>query len=279
MTDPMSLEWYAPIRLIHQRAFEEDWQLQVDHLNRRFGLSGKNRLMLPHLTLPPPWFNGDIERLPPKHWVLVVSLNPHLDPNDTSLSTHAFSSQEWWDFWREFNLGARWKGAFFPRLARLAAACLGESLPTQESIKTFACERMLFVEFCPYASERFTMGNWLAAKNVADHDKLGFATARVIRQILFDKGQPALVLCNGKFATYDVKDHQCEQMEHLQITAHDDECRTMRVWSEFVSSAGQSFPVVGFNQLGRQGSSPRVEAKLIERFVRQAPLEIQALSG
>jgi len=279
MTDSTSPEWYAAIRQIHQRGFEEDWQRHVDQLNTQFRLAGKSRLMLPHLTLPPPWFNGDIERLPPNRWVLVVSLNPHIDPNDTSLDRYAFSPQAWWDFWRGYNLGDRWKGAFFPRLTRLAAACLGESLPTKESIKRFASERILFVEFCPYASERFTIGNWSAAKYVADNDKLGFTAAREIRQAIFDRGQPALVLCNGKFATYDVKDHQCGHMERVRITALDDERLSMSIWSAFFSSAGRTFPVVGFNQLGRRGSSPAIEAALIERFVRQAPLRIQALSG
>ena len=61
--------WYDGIRAIHDRHFGDDWQERVNELNRR--LTGPQDFMLPHRAYPPPWFNGDIERLEPGRWVLV----------------------------------------------------------------------------------------------------------------------------------------------------------------------------------------------------------------
>lgn len=154
-----------------------------------------------------------------------------------------------------------------PRLARLAAACLGEEL-LDTDIKRFATKRMLFIEFCPYASPSFTRVPWLKVKQIA-HDDVGFRCTRDIRQIIFTAGRPALVLANGKYAAYDVKDWQCPDAQEVEIARSEAPEVKMKVWTSWFATDGYRFPVVGFNQLGRRNSHATTEADLISRFVRE----------
>jgi hypothetical protein len=100
---PLDDDWVRTVRALHDAQFGEPWQERVDRLNANFRLSGRYELRLPHRRLPPAWFSGDIEHLPEHDWVLVVSLNPHIDPADVSLHAREFTEQAWWDYWRDFN--------------------------------------------------------------------------------------------------------------------------------------------------------------------------------
>lgn len=263
--------WYRPIRTLHDKTFQETWVKWLEILNQQPAVTKSGvPFLLPHRDLPPAWFNGDIEHLAPRQWVLVVSLNPHIDPADHRLSSKSFSQNEWWDYWRHFNQGDNWKGSFFPRLVSLAASCLGAEVAPDET-KRFATERMLFVEFCPYASEKFPRIPWRSWKTIATSDP-GFGIARDIRHILFDYGQPALVLCNGQLATYDVKDQQfhVDHMHEYWIGKVEDPTDHMSLFAaDYTPKEGYSFPVVGFNQLGRRKGREKSELELIRRFVRE----------
>src|SRR5829696_1175123 len=73
--------WYQDVRHIHDRHFHDPWQDRADAINQRYCLSRKHMLLTPGPGVPMPWFNGDIEAVEPGRWVLVISLNPHTDPD------------------------------------------------------------------------------------------------------------------------------------------------------------------------------------------------------
>lgn len=262
-----SRAWIDDVRRIHDQQFDVRWSYHVSRINSMLGLNGHGQLQLPHPVMPPPWFNGDIERLVPDNWVLVVSLNPHIDPTDTSLHGTSFSAQGWWDYWREFNrTSAHWKGQFFPRLVKLAARCLDEDAPA--NMNEFAATRMLFIELCPYASPSFSGWSWSTVKRVAEQD-VGFATARLIRQTVFEHGRPRLVLCNGRYAAWDVKDQQCPEMEQVEVRLSRGAGPAVRLWRGTFRSRSGAFPVIGFNQLGRRNSRPNEETEGIVALAGQ----------
>jgi hypothetical protein len=158
-----------------------------------------------------PWFNGDIEVVEPGRWVLVISLNHHIDPDDQETSDRYASAKytpdTYWDDRRTFNMN-HWYRAFFGPLARVAAAALGERL-TREQEPDFATNRMIFVEICPYSSQRFNM-SWQAVEELLVTD-LGFQRAAEVNHLLIEKGRPALVMVNGARAI--------NMVEHLHADA------------------------------------------------------------
>jgi hypothetical protein len=156
-----------------------------------------------------PWFNGDIEALIPGHWVLVVSLNHQLNPeNQKSLDFYGdrrFDPRSFWNRRRTFNTDS-WYRSFFGPLAQVAARALGGSLSREEE-SGFATTRMLFVEICPYGSNKFSL-TWAAIKELLEWEP-GFQLAARVNQLLIEHGQPALVLVNGKRAI--------DMFEHLYV--------------------------------------------------------------
>ena len=214
--------------------------------------------------------------------VLVVSLNPHINPSDRKYHDRSFSADEWWNYWREFNLfPSNWSRQFFPRLVKLAAMSLGEEIPTaQNDIHQFATNRMLFVEFCPHASAGFAGLSWHQWKNVAN-DEPGFRIKRQVRQLIFDYGQPAMVFCNGQAAAFDVKDQQfgVHNMANLKLSIPEEQNHSMEVYSAtYKPQLGRPFPVIGFNQLGRTASSPNIEMEIIRRHILRLGLKEQVIA-
>lgn len=274
--------WYGPIRRLHFGHFDDPWNVRLEAVNRFVQPHMKRPLYLHGDRLAPPWFNGNIEALEPMKWVLVVSLNPHINPRDRRYHLRDFTAQEWWDHWRSFNRSpSNWSGQFFPRLVNLAARSLGEEAPTlPEAVHRFATERMLFIEFCPYASAGFAGMSWPRWQEVARED-IGFQLKRDVRQIAFDHGQPSLVLCNGQMAAYDVKTQQfdVDNMYDLELALPDHPERTMRVFSSvYRPKVGDPFPVLGFNQLGRRGSSPSREIEILLRYQNDQCINIRILA-
>src|SRR4051794_16918822 len=146
-------QWYDGIRALHEDHFEDPWPERVRRFNEQFKGTNDGPFWLPHEQCSPPWFNGDIRELKAGEWVLVVSLNPHIDISDESLCGRTFTKEEWWDYWCRFNLDPdHWKQQFFPRLTKLAASCSRVELKSDDTIHEFATYNMLFIEFCPYAS-------------------------------------------------------------------------------------------------------------------------------
>lgn len=160
--------WYQEIRAIHDQHFSDPWQERVDAINRRHNLPREHMLLTPEPGRPLLWFIGDIEAVKPGRWVLVISLNHYANP-DAREALDGYASAEhtpdtYWDYCRRYNT-KHWYPRFFGPLARVAAAGLGEAL-TREQEPTFATNRMIFVEICPYGSKRFSLP-WEAIEGVA----------------------------------------------------------------------------------------------------------------
>lgn len=197
--------WYGPVRAIHDDHFHDPWEERLAHINDRFGLQGNDVFLTHGPGLPPPWFNGDIEAVQPGRWVLAISLNPRLNPRSPSAQDwyrdQGFTPDTYWDHWRHFNTN-HWYPDFFAPLASLAAGALGMQLADAD-IPRFATDRMLFVELCPYGSQRFTLPG--RAVEELSREEAGFQLAVAVRRILIEQGQPALILVNGKPAVEDLE--------------------------------------------------------------------------
>jgi hypothetical protein len=192
--------WYQGIREIHDRHFHYSWEERVDAINQCYQLSGEHMLLTHGLGVPMPWFNGDIESVEPGQWALVVSLNHHIDSDSPEVSpgqaSVGYDSDSWWNARRTFH-SDRWYARFFGPLTRVAAAAMQEHLTsTQEP--AFATKRIIFVEICPYASNKFNLP-WPAIAELLKSDP-GFRLASEVNHLLIEKGEPALVMVNGNRA-------------------------------------------------------------------------------
>jgi hypothetical protein len=189
--------WYQEIREIHDRNFHHWWQERVDAINQRYALSRQPMLFTPDPGAPMPWFNGDIEAVEPGGWVLVISLNHYVNPDDRKslprVTSDRYTPQSYWDHRRTFNT-SHWYGKFFGPLARVAAAALGEQV-IREQEPAFATNRMIFVEMCPYGSQKFSL-SWQTVEELQESDP-GVQLAADVNRLLVERGRPALVMVNG----------------------------------------------------------------------------------
>lgn len=245
--------WYQDIRNIHDRYFHESWQIHVDAINNRYQLSGGHVLLTHGPGMPMPWFNGDVESVEPWNWALVVSLNHQIDsdPPDPSASHPSRSDRkdDWWNKRRTNNID-RWYGKFFGPLVRVAAAAMQERV-SRDQEPMFATKRMIFVEICPYVSNKFSLSG-TAVKELVASD-LGFQLASKVNRVFIDKGEPALLIINGNGAMevfqhlyadalnwrevrYDSCDPPREGREHKRLSHY---CGTL-------STGNRSTPVVAF---------------------------------
>jgi hypothetical protein len=245
--------WYREIRDIHDGYFHESWQERVDAINERFQLSHEHMLLSHGPGIPMPWFNGDIHAVVPGRWVLVVSLNHQIDSNPPEASTRnagdSDSKEAWWNDRRTMNTD-RWYGRFFGPLTRVAAAAMEEHLtPEQES--AFATNRMVFVEICPYASNRFSL-EWPVIQELLESD-LGFRLAFEVNRLLIEKGEPALIMVNG-ISALDMFKHMYTDMLEWQEICYDS-CdirpegrrkKRLRHYCGSLRIGDKQTPVVGF---------------------------------
>lgn len=189
--------WYQDIRDIHDRHFCDPWQERADVINRRYRLPRDHMLLTHGTAIPVPWFIGDIQAVQPGRWVLVISLNHHINPDAhqafARYTSANYTPETLWDHWRTFNTD-HWYPEFFARLARVAAAALGEQL-TEEQEPVFATRRMIFAEICPYGSNQFNL-SWQVVEDLLASD-LGFKLAAEVNHHLIEEGHPALVMVNG----------------------------------------------------------------------------------
>ena len=155
----MTTPWFRELRQLHDKNFHEDWTSHIDALNRELGLTGPDALALPAPGLAPPWFVGDVEAVPPRQWVLVISLNQARREEDEEWHlAQGYPEQTYWDHWRWFNRDEHWNPRFYRPFVRLAAQAMGvEMRPEME--QEFATTRMVFVELCPYPSRSFGLSD------------------------------------------------------------------------------------------------------------------------
>ena len=200
-----------------------------------------------------PWFNGDIESVTPGQWVLAVSLNHQVDSDPSGASPlggcGSSVSDVWWKSRRTMNTD-RWYGRFFSPLARVAAAATGQQL-AKEKESEFATRRMIFVEICPYVSNRFNL-DWPVIKELLETD-LGFRLASEINHLLIEKGEPALVLVNGNSAIVMFRHLYANELELQEVrydSCHppksDGKQKRLRHYCGSLHLGEKTIPVVGF---------------------------------
>jgi hypothetical protein len=243
--------WYRPVRAIHDEHFYDPWEEHLARLNARYGLQDDDVLLTHGPGLPPPWFNGDIESIEPGQWVLVISLNPKLNPRDLKARDRycgqGFTPATYWDHWRRFNVN-HWYPRFFSPLATLAAGALGLQLEPGE-MPRFAANRMLFIELCPYGSQKFRLPRQVVGALVEQDE--GFKLAAEVRRVLIERG--ALILVNGNPAVEDLEAVEGKRLSltHIGYDSVDTPPlgkRQKRRWHKqgrYVAN-GLSLPVVGF---------------------------------
>jgi hypothetical protein len=245
--------WYQGIREIHDRHFLDSWEARVEAINQLYQLTGEHMLISHGAGVPMPWFNGDIQAVEPGRWVLVISLNHQIDRDGTELPMHQASGTSpedaWWLQRRRMNLD-RWYGHFFGPLARVAATALEEQV-AREDESAFATNRMIFVEICPYASNRFNL-SWPVIEQLLATD-LGFRLASEVNHLLIEKGEPALVMVNGTGAIAMFQHLYAHSLEWREMRY--DSCHTaqngrkqkqLRHYCGSLQLGKKSIPVVGF---------------------------------
>lgn len=236
--------WWESVKALDDWAHALDWPTHLEKLNELRGLGDDRRLKLSIEGWPPAWFTGNIEALRPRNWVLAVSLNP-ASPSPDHYGDYESSNS--WDFWRNHNRDSNhWNNRtkFFPRLAELARTALPAPASDFDN-ETIASDYMLFLEFCPYASQSYPFDKWDklgGAQGVADSD-VGFAINRQIRQIAFLHGQPLLALVQGGHSRNDVKDFQSPYMTEKVIGEGDEQ---LNVWTGEFHGANGSVPILSF---------------------------------
>jgi hypothetical protein len=194
--------WWQPIRGMNDKYFAgpapgEGWREHVEQLNSRLGLFREHEFTtFPNRDLPPGWFIGDVATVPPEDWVLVFALNPRTDPDLDFYESRLWTSDGFWEYQTTW-LRYWWNRSFHGPLARLAMSVLG-SAPASESPREFAAERMVFAELCPYASERFALGNDVLLRLYGAD--IGFQIEARMTEIMLRDGKPSLVLVNGNEA-------------------------------------------------------------------------------
>ncbi len=197
----MSATWVQQLRELHDASFsaDHDWAAHMRSVNEDLGLEDRRELATPAPGLPPSWFVGDVECLQPGRWVLFVGLNQARSRHDEAWhSAQGYTAQTYWDYWRLLNRNA-WYARYYSPRVRLAAAALDVEIPgTREQQQEFATTSIVFVEICPYSSERFQFADEdLLRLSEEDH---GFRTAAELRRILIQHGRPAVVMVSGNQA-------------------------------------------------------------------------------
>ena len=197
----MSATWVQQLRELHDESFsaDHDWAAHMRSLNQGIGATGLRELATPAPGLPPSWFVGDVENLQPGRWVLFIGLNQARVPGDEPWHlAQRYTPQTSWDYWRLVNRKSEtWNTGYYRPRARLVASALGVEVGGDRE-REFATGSIVFVEICPYSSERFQFaGEDLLRLSVQDH---GFRTAAKLRRILVQHGRPAMVMVSGNQA-------------------------------------------------------------------------------
>ncbi len=243
----MPTPWFRELRQLHDENFREDWTSHVDALNRELGLTGHAAFGLPARGLPPSWCVGDVEAVPPRQWVLVISLNQARREEDEEWHlAQRYTEQPYWDHWRWLNKDDHWNPRFYPPFVRLASQALGVEIhPEME--QEFATTRMVFVELCPYSSRSFGLSD-------ADIHRLtavdrGFRVAARIRHVLMEEGRPGLVMVNGVPAIAAFERVHGDQMELAERRSYASaRSPGTKLWHRegHVNAAGRRVPLLAF---------------------------------
>ena len=231
--------WLDRLRQIFDESFQVDWESHLASLNERLGLRAESRFAVSIPGLPPFWFNGDVEGLADAPWTLVISLN-----HQVGTYPHPPTAGNYWEFCRLHNQN-HWYAGFFRPLVRLAATCLGETVAADEEPE-FASRRMIFVEFCPYASRRFNLATSRVEELVGS--ETGFQTAAQITAILIDGARPDLLLVNGASAVASFRALYRPRMAVWESRTYASATSGRKLWhcQGILRGLDHDLPIVGF---------------------------------
>jgi len=254
-----SQRWYDPIRKEFDASFNDTWAPRLARFSHELPTkAAATKFHLPHKDVPPAWFNGNLTAMKPGEWVLVVSNNPHgpgIGPT-LPLADADASREGWWNHLHTVNPdGANWgRPGVFPKVIDLAAAARGVDVSAGPGASDdFAAERMLVIEFCPYASQTWPTIQWdPTMKQLAQETEGIRRYARRIRGLLFEYGQPKAVLCLGQEATWDVKDKQFGEDRmfrmNVELKSRPGEF-TALYQGTYQPKNGPPFEVIGFQEV------------------------------
>ena len=254
----MSAPWVQRLRELHDESFsaDHDWAAHMPSLNRSIGATGLRELATPAPGLPPSWFVGDVENLRPDRWVLFVGLNQARVPGDEPWHlAQRYTPQTSWDYWRLVNVNSEtWNTGYYRPRARLAASALGVEVP-REREREFATAHIVFVEICPYSSERFQFADEdLLRLSAQDH---GFRTAAALRRILIQHGRPAMVMVSGYQAVTVLERADDDHLTLGRVRSYQSVSRPeKRLWHRegHYTSGASHMPVMGFPFLRTQSA-------------------------
>ena len=272
IADFRARDWRRSIRSLHDQAFLFPWQAHLQRLNGDLRRGGQNQLCTPKPDLPPAWFNGNIEKIEPRRWILFISLNPQLP--GTEMDNLARTPEAWWQFWLTHNED-HWYGKFFTRPTRLASMVLDEKLADAE-FPNFAASRMVYVEVCPYASSKFDLTHdemtWLAREDI------GFLIGHHILGLLLE-GSPTAILVNGNPAIEYLDDAwhgslTCNEWTRYTSKDIDKPTKTLRHREGSLSANRENIPVFEFPFLGTRAThNSAIEVKQLGDSIRSALLD------
>jgi hypothetical protein len=143
------------------------------------GLTGTAALPPSIKGLPPIWFQGDVERIQPGKWMLVMSLNHQLP---TVWEYAMVTGESAWHMQCDHHRD-HWYEDFFGPLARVAAVAMGLTGDAVD-FKSYASEHVVFTELCPYASASFGLDPEQVSHLVQSDE--AFRTVAQIRGILLE---------------------------------------------------------------------------------------------
>ncbi len=234
-------DWLNSLRALYKDALCYDWDSNVRKLNERYNLTAHRALSLQVAGLPPAWFNGDVESIEPGRWVMAVSLNPHVAP-EGYYGTQ--TGKTWWPYWLRFNI-KHWYPRFFRPLVQVAAMGLGEQVSKEEASR-FACERMVFLEVCPYTSGKFDLSTD-TVRTLLEEDR-GFSIAKQVRQLLLNEAKPALVLVNGNAAIGQFEEASGASLtwEQVNYESESKPNKFLRHHQGHIDAGSRKVPIIGF---------------------------------
>jgi hypothetical protein len=181
--------WIAPIREVFDEAAGFDWDPHLSRVSDAFRLVDKDRFVTNFVKTPPILFHGMLDALESGNWTLVISLNHQLMNEEDREKPPA----NFWDFCQTGVGTPNFYTRFYRPLIQVASAIGAE--PVEPSETEYARRKMVFVELCPYASQRFRLDPMEFAEFVRE-DRGCQLQAEVVR-VLIDQAQPRVILLNG----------------------------------------------------------------------------------
>ena len=268
------------LRAFQLESFDLDWESNLQRLNVKLQLPTESRFSLVVPAAPPALFNGDVETIKPVHWALVVSLNHQFGSHNVEPSADAQ-----WDYWRNFNR-KHWYPRFFRPLTQVASSALGDSVDWTNE-REYAASHIIFVELCPYASQRFAVSAE-SIQDLVDTDE-GFKLAAQVTNLLIEEAEPAIVMVNGVAAITGFQSLMRRRLT-WNTCAYDSVGgasggKTKRLWHYEGRLAGvRDIPAVGFPFLRtRSTHNSNLEVQqlgpLIRRFVADGSNEVNLSNG